>query len=47
MNEYGVWNFTWELLEKVEKPKLNEKELYYIDFYQSKEFGYNLTKGNM
>ena len=45
MSQDGVWNFTFELLEKCDKPMLNEREKYYIGFYQSNLYGYNLTKG--
>ena len=45
MAQDGVWNFTFELLEKCDKPMLNEREKYYIGFYQSNLYGYNLTKG--
>ena len=46
MQEYGVWNFSWELLEACPVDKLNEKEKYYIELYQAKEYGYNSTGGN-
>lgn len=46
MIEEGIWNFSWELLEACDRSLLNEKEKYYIDLYQSKNFGYNITKGN-
>lgn len=46
MKKDGVINFTFELLEKCDKAQLNEKEKFYIDLYQSYEFGYNSTKGN-
>ena len=42
----GIWNFSWELLEECPKEKLNEKEKFYIELYQSKDYGYNSTKGN-
>lgn len=29
----GLQNFTWEVLEEVEKEKQNEREKYWIDFY--------------
>ena len=45
MAQDGVWNFTFELLEKCDKSMLNEREKYYIGFYQSNLYGYNLTKG--
>lgn len=41
MQEDGLWNFSWELLEKCPKEQLDEKEQFYIDLYQSKEYGYN------
>ena len=45
MAQDGAWNFTFELLEKCDKSMLNEREKYYIGFYQSNLYGYNLTKG--
>lgn len=45
MMEYGVHNFSWELLEACSSAELNEKESYYIELYQSKDYGYNSTKG--
>lgn len=45
MAQDGVRNFTFELLEKCDKSILNEREKYYIGFYQSNLYGYNLTKG--
>ena len=46
MQQDGLENFTWELLEKCSSAELNEKEKFYIELYQAKEFGYNSTKGN-
>lgn len=46
MQKQGVWNFTFEVLEEVPRPQLNERESYYIDFYKTKELGLNGTKGN-
>lgn len=45
MKKYGPENFTFEVLEIVERAKLNERETYWIDFYKTKEFGMNGTKG--
>ena len=45
MGEEGIWNFTFELLEQCPKEKLNEREKYYIEFYQSNIYGYNKTTG--
>lgn len=41
----GVENFTFELLEKCDKDKLTEREKYYIDFYETKTYGYNQRLG--
>lgn len=46
MQQNGLENFTWELLEKCSSNELNEKEKFYIELYQAKEYGYNSTKGN-
>lgn len=45
MQEYGVWNFSWELLEECPKEELNAKEKFYIDFYKTYEYGYNSNVG--
>lgn len=45
MQENGVWNFSFELLEECSSEQLNEKEKFWIEMYQSKVFGYNATKG--
>lgn len=45
MKKYGPEDFTFEILEEVSRDKLNEHEIYWIDFYKSREFGYNGTKG--
>ena len=46
MQQDGIQNFTWELIEKCPAASLNEKEKYYIEFYQSKDYGYNTLAGN-
>ena len=46
MIEDGIQNFTWELLEKCPSSELNEKEKYYIELYQAKDYGYNTLGGN-
>ena len=45
MQREGVWNFTFELLEECPKDKLNEREVFWIETYQSDKVGYNLTRG--
>ena len=46
MQKYGVWNFTFEILQKCTRDKLNEKERFWIQMYQSNKVGLNVTKGN-
>ena len=46
MQNTGVWNFTFELLEECSRDKLNEKERFWIEMYQSNKVGMNTTKGN-
>ena len=46
MLKYGIWNFSWELLEECSREELDAKEKFYIELYQSKNFGYNTMKGN-
>jgi len=41
----GPENFTFEIIEQVEKDKLKEREAYYINFYDSKNYGLNTIKG--
>ena len=46
MKKHGVENFSIELLEKVENTKLNEREVYWINKYNSEiPNGYNMTAG--
>ena len=46
MLEEGIWNFSWELIEECPRNELDAKEKFYIELYQSKDFGYNTLKGN-
>ena len=45
MMEDGVENFTFELLEECKREELNNRETYWIEYYQSQDWGYNMTKG--
>ena len=45
MKKYQPENFTFEILESVSRDKLNEREQYWIDFYKTKDYGMNGTKG--
>ena len=46
MKQYGVNDFMFQILESVPREKLNEREAFWINFYQTKEYGLNSTKGN-
>lgn len=46
MQQYGVWNFSFEVLQKCSRDKLNEKERFWIDTYSSDKIGLNSMKGN-
>lgn len=45
--KYGPGNFTIEIIEECEKEALDEREIFWIDYYKSynPEYGYNKTKG--
>ena len=45
MMQDGVENFKFEILEECKKEELNEREKYWIDFYSTKDYGYNSTSG--
>lgn len=47
MMEDGLDNFTFELIEECLPEELNEKENYYIQLYNSVDFGYNSQGGNV
>lgn len=46
MQKDGVENFIFHKIEDTPREKLNEREKFWIDFYDSFNFGYNSTKGN-
>ena len=41
----GVENFSFEVIEECGRESLNDREIYWIDFYHSREYGYNMTRG--
>ena len=41
IQEYGLENFTFELLIECSQSELNSKEKYFIELYQSDTYGYN------
>lgn len=45
LRKYGIDNFTFEILEECLPEELNEKEVYWISFYDSFNNGYNSTPG--
>ena len=46
MNLYGIDNFNFEVIEEIENSLLNEREKYWIKFYNSIiPNGYNITDG--
>ena len=45
MKKDGIDGFTFELLEKVPKDQLTEREKYWIEFYDSKKLGLNERNG--
>lgn len=45
MRELGIDNFYIEILELCEYDKLDEKEIYWISFYNTYHNGYNMTPG--
>lgn len=45
LHKYGVNNFSFEILEECSQEKLNEREQYWINYYDSFNNGYNLTLG--
>ena len=48
IRKYGVENFSFEIIEKCEQSLLNEREIYWIDFYNtSAPNGYNIANGGL
>lgn len=45
MLEDGIDSFTFELLEECSEEELNNKERYYIELYNSIDYGYNSQSG--
>lgn len=44
MGEIGVENFKFEILQECCKEDLNSLEVFWIDYYQAKDFGYVMRK---
>lgn len=43
MNKYGVEHFSIELIEETDRPE--EREMYWIEYYDTYHYGYNATLG--
>lgn len=43
--KYGINNFTFEIIEECKEKKLNEKEIFWIEHYNTFFNGYNQTLG--
>ena len=42
MLEFGVENFTFEIVEEVDRAQLNEREDYWQEYFHAKDFGYSI-----
>lgn len=45
MMDYGVENFTFEILQQCDRSELNDREKFWIDYFDTKTYGYNVTSG--
>lgn len=43
--KYGIENFDFQIIEECDKDSLNDREIYWIDYYDTFKKGYNNTKG--
>lgn len=46
-NKYGSAAFEFTVVELCDEPSLNDREIFYIEFYNSYRNGYNLTIGGL
>lgn len=45
IRKYGISNFTFQMIESCEVDKLNQREIFYIEKFNSYHNGYNMTTG--
>ena len=45
LRKYGKDNFTRDIIEEIDDELLDEREIYWIEYYDSFKNGYNSTKG--
>ena len=43
--KYGIKNFTFDIIEECDIQNLDEREKYWIQYYDSYNNGYNMTTG--
>lgn len=46
-NKYGAENFEFEIIERCKFEQLDEREIYWINYYDSKNAGYNFADGGL
>ena len=42
MEEFGVENFSFEVVEECDRSQLDEREDYWQEYFKAKEFGYSI-----
>ncbi len=42
IREYGLENFSFEVIEECDRSKLNEREDYWQEYFHAKDFGYSI-----
>ena len=45
MRKYGIENFSFEVIEECKASELNEREIFWINYYDAQNSGYNLSPG--
>ena len=45
IRKYGIDNFSFSIIEVCDKDKLNDREIFWIKFYDSYNNGYNMNSG--
>ena len=45
IQRYGLENFSFEVIEECAQEELDEREIYWIDYFNSYEKGYNSSIG--
>lgn len=45
MQKYGIWNYTFQVIEQCPAAQLSEKETFWINTYESNKYGLNTVAG--